>query len=548
VTEQAAHRVTKLPAALDRTYDGIVIGAGHHGLVLGSYLAKCGLDILLVDRRLHYGGGLSTQEATLPGFHHNLHSINHFHITETPWFKDLGLEDRVTYITPRYELGQPHLDGTALIFGRDLEETLANVARFSKKDAQTFRDWNRKAEEITRRIFLPERYAEPLPKPEREALLSKSAIGREFLAVCNRQPFDVVKELFENEHVQLLFLFKVSLFGTWLVDTLSKTSPMGSVIRAFDLESGYQLCQGGSFNLARGLMETFIAAGGRYEPQVHIDRILIEGGKATGIALADGRTVRAKQFVASCIDVHQTFEQMIGREQLPAEFLKKLDGFQYTKWALFGLHLALNEPVRLHSEKFDPNIHRTLKWSLGAETMDDLMAAHGDVVAGRMPEIIQFGAGPLSVLDPTQAPPGKATQYAWHVMPYEPHLEGQDHEDFKREFADKIIEKWSKYASNMTRRNILGQYVYTPREYAGTFPQMRGGDIFMGAFNAEQVMYNHFGYRTPVPGLYIGGSPAHPGGAISGGAGYIAAGIVARDIGAKLWWTPWDAGEALGKV
>jgi phytoene dehydrogenase-like protein len=537
-----------MSAALDKTYDGIVIGAGHHGLVLGCYLAKCGLDVLLVDRRLQYGGGLSTEEATVPGFYHNLHSINHFHIGETPWFKDLNLADRVTYITPRYELGQPHLDGTALIFGRDLEETLANVARFSRRDAATFRDWNRKAEEITRRIFLPERYADPLPRPERDALLNRSAIGRDFLAVTRRQPFDVVKELFENEHVQLLFLFKVSLFGTWLVDTLSKTSPMGSVIRAFDLQSGYQLCQGGSFNLARGLMETFIAAGGRYQPQVSIDRIVIEGGKATGIALADGRTVRARQFVASCIDVHQTFESMIGRAQLPAEFLRKLDGFQYTKWALYGLHLALNEPVRLHSEAFDPNIHRTLKWSLGAETMEDLMAAHKDVVAGRMPDIIQFGAGPLSVLDPTQAPPGKATQYAWHVMPYEPDLGGQDYEDFKREFADRIVEKWSRYASNMTRRNIIAQHVYTAREYVAEFPQMRGGDIFMGAFNAEQVMYNHFGYRTPVANLYMAGSACHPGGAISGGSGYVSAGIIARDLGLKLWWKPWDAAAALAAV
>ena len=252
-----------MAAALEKTYDGIIIGAGHHGLVLGSYLAKCGLDILLVDRRLKYGGGLSTEEVTAPGFYHNLHSINHFHISETPWFKDLNLADRVTYITPRYELGQPHLDGSALVFGRDLEETLANVTRFSKRDAATFRDWNRRAEEITRSIFLPERYSEPLPQAEREALLSQSAIGRDFLSVTRRQPFDVVQELFENEHVQLLFLFKVSLFGTWLVDTMSGTSPMGSVIRAFDLESGYQLCQGGSFNLARGLMETFIAAGGR---------------------------------------------------------------------------------------------------------------------------------------------------------------------------------------------------------------------------------------------------------------------------------------------
>src|ERR1700681_1197334 len=311
--------------ALARTYDGIIIGAGQHGLVLGSYLAKAGLDVLLVDRRLAYGGGLNTTEATLPGFYHNLHSINHFHITETPWFKDLHLDDRVTYITPRYELGQPHLDGTALVFGRDLEETLANVARFSKKDAATFRDWNRKAEEITRRIFLPERYAEPLPRAEREALLSKSALGRGFLGVSRRQPIDVVRELFENEHVQLLFLFKVSLFGTWLVDTLSMTSPMGSVIRAFDLESGYQLCRGGSFDLARGLMETFIAAGGTFQPPVAIDRIVIEGGRARGIALADGRTVRARQFVASTIDVHQTFETMVGRAQLPAAFAQRLD-------------------------------------------------------------------------------------------------------------------------------------------------------------------------------------------------------------------------------
>jgi phytoene dehydrogenase-like protein len=422
------------------------------------------------------------------------------------------------------------------------------VARFSKKDAATFRDWNLRAEEITRSIFLPERYAEPLPQAEREALLSQSAIGRDFLAVTKRQPFEVVKELFENEHVQLLFLFKVSLFGTWLVDTMSGTSPMGSVIRAFDLESGYQLCQGGSFNLARGLMETFIAAGGRYQPQVNIDKILIEGGKASGIVLHDGRTVRAKQFVASTLDVHQTFETLIGRAQMPAAFLKKLDGFQYTKWSLYGLHLAMHEPARLTSEAFDPNIGRTLKWSLGAESMEDLMAAHKDVMAGKVPSLVQFGCGPLSVIDPTQAPPGKHTQYAWHVMPLDPDLGEQDYEDFKEEFAEKIIEVFARYAPNMTRKNIIGQHVYTGREYVAEFPQMRGGDIFMGAFNAEQVMYNHFGYRTPIERLYMAGSAAHPGGAISGGSGYISAGIIARELGLKLWWKPWDAREALSKV
>ena len=534
--------------ALQKTYDGIVIGGGHHGLILASYLAKAGLDVLLVERRLTYGGGLCTREVTLPGFYHNLHSINHFHISETPWFKDLGLGERVTYITPRYEFGQAHRDGSALVLGRDLEESVANIARFSRKDAQTFRDWNRKAEKITRDILLAERYAEPMPQDEREALLKRHALGREFLDVANRQPLDVVRELFENTHVQLLFLFKVSLFGTWLTDTLSKTSPMGSVIRAFDLESGYQLCQGGSFNLARGLMETFIAAGGSFEPQVNIARIVIENGKATGIELADGSTVRARQFVASTLDVHQTFENLIGREQLPAAFLAKLDGFQYTAWSLFGLHLALNESPRFAAETFDPNVNRALKWSIGAETMEDLVSAHQDVQAGRVPTIVQFGSGPLSLLDPTQAPPGKHTTYCWHVMPLNPDIGGRSYESWKEEFADRIVECFARYCPNMTSKNILGRYIYTGREYVQEMINMRGGDIFMGAFNAEQVMYNHFGYRSPIPNLYNAGSAGHPGGAISGGAGYISAGLIARDLGLKPWWTPCDARTALEAI
>jgi len=532
-------------AALERTYDGVIIGAGHHGMILGSYLARSGLDILLLERRLDYGGGLCTREATLPGFYHNLHSINHFHITETPWFQDLGLADRVTYITPRHEFGQPHLDGTALVFGRDLEETLANVARFSARDAATFREWNRKAEEITANIFLPERYSEPLPRERREQLLARTQAGRDFLEVTRRQPLDVVEELFENEHVKLLFLFKVSLFGTWLVDTLSKTSPMGSVIRAFDLQSGYQLCQGGSFNLARGLMETFIAAGGRYQPQTHVARILVEGGKASGVELADGRTVRARQFVASTLDVGQTFNEMVGRAQLPEAFCHKLDSFQQTEWSLFGVHLALEESPAFAAAAFDPNVNRALKWSLGAETIDDLKSALADVRAGRPPRIVQFGSGPLSLIDPTQAPPGKHTTYCWHVMPLEPDLGGQSYEDFKEEYSERIIETFARYAPNMTRKNILARHVYTGREYASEMLNMRSGDIFMGAFNAEQVMYNHFGYRTPVPGLYMAGSAAHPGGAISGGAGYISAGLIARDIGAPIWWSPWDAETSL---
>ena len=376
-----------------REFDGIIIGAGHHALITGSYLAKAGLKILILERRLQYGGGLTTLEVTEPGFYHNLHSINHFHISDSPWFRDLQLGDRVSYVTPHYEFAMPLQDGRALVFSRDLEETVRNIARFSAKDAQTFRDWNRRAETVTREIFLPERFSEPLSQSEREQLLSRSAIGRDFLAVTKRQPLEVVNELFENEHVKLMFLFKVSLFGTWLVDTLGKSSPMGSVIRAFDLETGYQLCRGGSHNLARALMESYLVNGGTYRNQIEPVRVLIEGGRATGVECADGTLYRARQFVASGIDVHQTFETLVGRAQLPASYLAKIDAFKYTAWTLYGLHLALNEAPRYSSASWDPAIDYTLKYSIGAESIDDLMTAHGDVQAQRVPVADQFRRG-----------------------------------------------------------------------------------------------------------------------------------------------------------
>jgi phytoene dehydrogenase-like protein len=529
-------------------YDGIIIGAGQHGLVLGTYLARAGLRVALVERRQKFGGGLSTEESTLPGFKHNLHSINHFSITETPWYRDLELAASVPYITPRYEFGQPHADGTALVFSRDLDETVASISRFSPQDAKTFREWNGVAEEMTRRIFLKERFSQPMTEAERADVLGASGLGREFLALTQRQPGEVVEELFSDERIKVLFLFKLSLFGTVLHETLGTSSPLGSLIRAFDLATGYELCQGGSWNLARGLMEKFVAAGGVYLDDAHVSRIVVDAGRATGVELADGRVLRAGRFVASTVDVHQTFETMIGRDQLPAEYQAKLDRFHYTDWSLFGVHLALKEPPNYTSAAFDPNINSVLKYNVGSETVASLAKAHEEVEQGKVPSSVQFGAGALSVLDPSQAPPGQHTAYAWHVVPYAPDGDHENLKEIQASMTEAILDKWRVYAPNMTRDNVLGSYTYTAYEYSKEIINMRNGDIFMGALGADQVMHNHFGYRTPIEGLYMTGSAAHPNGAITGGAGYIGAGVIAADLGITPWWQPMDARTELADL
>lgn len=533
---------------MNTDYDGIIIGSGQHGLILGSYLSRCGLKIAVLERRLIYGGGLGTQEVTIPGFYHQLHSVNHFHITETPWYRDLQLAENVPYVTPRYDFAQPHRDGTALVFSRDIEETVASIGHFSKRDAETYREWNRKADLISDWIFLPERFSEPLPESERDALLGMSQIGRDFLEIINRQPLDAVRELFENEPVQLLILFKLSLFGTVLYDQVTSRSPMGALLRGFDHAAGYQVCIGGSVSLARGLAEAFVKAGGRLMTGAHVERIIVEAGRATGVELAGGRTLRARQFVASTIDVPQTFRKMVGFEQLPAAYQKKMENFKHTDWSLYGLHLCLKELPRHLGTEFDPNVNRAQKVNLGCESLEQLFALHAEVAAKKIPSRVSFGTGQITYFDPTQAPRGYHTAYAWHAMPYAPKGNPDNIEAVKEEFADRMIEKWREFAPNMTNDNILARFIWTANDYTKELINMVDGDIFMGSFRGDQTMWNHFGYRTPIQGLYMAGSPTHPGGAISGGGGYIAARIIAEDLGLKLWWQPVDARRNLEQL
>jgi phytoene dehydrogenase-like protein len=526
-------------------FDGIIIGSGQHGLVLGSYLGKLGLKVALLERRMMYGGGLSTIEPGPPGFYQNPHSINHFNITEAPWYSDLELSATVRYVTPRYDFAQPHADGTSLVFSRDAGETAASIARFSRADARTFLEWNKRADAISDAIFLAERYSEPLPEQERNELLSRSAVGRDFLEIIKRQPLDLINDLFENEKVRLLMLFKLSLFGTVLYDAVTENSPMGAAIRGFDLAAGYQVCVGGSWNLARGLMEAFIRHGGTFINHAEVSRITVDGNRATGVELADGRAFTAGSFVASTIDVPQTFTRLIGAEQLPAAYREKVDRFQQTAWTLFGVHLALKEAPSYVGSGFDPNVNRALKYNIGCETMDELFGLHQEVAEGRIPELISFGAGHITQFDPSQAPPGQHTAYAWHAMPYAPGGDPGNIEPVKAEFTQRILDKWRRYAPNLTPDNILHTFTYTANDYSREFINMVRGDIFMGSFAGAQTMWNHFGYRTPVAGLYMAGSPTHPGGAISGGAGYIVSRIIAEDLGLKPWWTPVDARSAL---
>jgi len=122
-------------------YDAIIIGGGHNGLILGNYLSKAGLRTVILERRLEIGGGLSTEEITIPGFLHNLHSHFHDTINVMPPYLDLRLEDfNARYVRPPVQAGIAPKGGQAITMHTELEKTCASIAKVSPRDARAYRE------------------------------------------------------------------------------------------------------------------------------------------------------------------------------------------------------------------------------------------------------------------------------------------------------------------------------------------------------------------------------------------------------------------------
>ena len=152
-------------------YDGIIIGAGHNGLILQAYLGKAGLKTICIERRPVAGGGLSTvEDPRHPGFLHNTHAFFQRAITTMPWYADLELERHgAHYIEPELNVALLTRDGGALEWWTDIDRTVASFGEFSRRDAETLRRWQHEFVPILRDILIPESRSVPMPPEERRS-------------------------------------------------------------------------------------------------------------------------------------------------------------------------------------------------------------------------------------------------------------------------------------------------------------------------------------------------------------------------------------------
>jgi phytoene dehydrogenase-like protein len=512
-------------------YDGIVIGAGHNGLIAQAYLARAGLKVISLDAGSVAGGGLTTvEDGNHPGFLHNLHSYFHRGITSMPWFTDLELARYgVEYIDNDLYVSVLQRDGNVIQWWDDFERTFQSFAAIDRDDAERLRYWRDQFIPITRDIIRPEAAAPPVEQAVRRARLEKSVGGRLLLQVGALSPYEFVSQEFRHPAIKAALLF---INGMREVDLRAKG--FGHHLPSlFATSAKVQTCRGGAVSLAHALVRSIEAAGGIVRTNAPVKRILRAGSRAVGVQLESGEELTASRCVVSSVNPQITFLDLMDRSQLPHGWAEKAERFEYNKLGpLFTLHLNLKEPpIYKASDRF-PEVQRSLMVIMGIDHSDtflDLVRCHDEGVMG--PTVL-WGGTP-TVLDPSQAPAGHHTAFMWEKTPYALRGSSSNWIDEKPKHAKRMLELWCQYAPNL-RTAIIDSFAQSPHETAIHNPNMREADVLIGAFKSGQIGIGRpfagaGDYRTFLDGLYLCGSSSHPGGNITGLPGYNAAHVIISD-------------------
>ena len=515
------------------TYDGIILGGGHNGLVLQAYASRAGLSTVCLEASETVGGGLATVEyPSGSGFLHNTHSFFHRGITRMPWYRDLELERfGASYLEPELNVALITREGVTLEWWTDFERTAASFQQLSHSDADSLRRWREEFKPIVKELLIPEARSPPLPAQERFEQLSKSSQGRRLLEVSQLSPLEFVLREFEHPVIQAGLLF---FNGLREVDL--RQAGFGHHIPALLASEGMaQLCRGGSRQLAKALVASVESAGGEIRAGDPPRQIRLAEGGPHVVETQSGERIEARQFIASSLNPQQTFLELLDPHQLPAEWKLKATEFRYNLLApLFSLNLNLTEPPRYRASESQPHLQDALMVILGLESVDRFHEIVSHHEAGTIPPTVMWGACP-SHFDPTQSPTGRQTAFMWEKLPYHLHGDPLNWDEFRDRHGKEMLDQWAEYAPNLTGA-LLDSFTRSPLDTERSLPNMRHGDLLVGAFANGQIGYHRpfpgaGHYRGHAKGLYLCGSCCHPGGNITGLPGYNCSQVLFADLG-----------------
>jgi len=515
-------------------FDVIVIGAGHNGLVTACYLQRAGLNVCVVEKNEWIGGAAVSRELTPGILYSNCSYVCSLFRPEI--MRDLEL--------PRHGLQVIAYEGGA-VFSRDGDYIASyrnhhlhrrEWARFSARDAEAYERYSR---DVTRQC----RFIQPLlmrtapdpasfrPRDLSEMLFLAKKLGelsaaeQAFMArFWTMSVSDFLDEYFEHD------LVKAALAISGIIGTaLGPMSPgtayvllhhyMGEV----DGNVGaWGYARGGMGAITRALAASFRASGGTIMTQAEVESIVVSGGRANCVVLADGRELRAATIVSNA-DVKRTFLKLVEPSHLPGEFVDAVRDFKI-RGSSGKVNIALDGlPDFPALPAGCPSIKGDLHFSDSIERME---RAYDDWKAGR------WSADPVldmmipTTLDATMAPPGKHFMSCF-VQYCPPKVEGRDWTDADRDgFGEAVVSQIAGHSPGF-RDRIIHMEIRTPRELEAEVG-LTEGNIFQGELTFDQLFFNrpvpgYAQYRSPVQDLWLCGSSTHPGGGVMGAPGRNAA-------------------------
>jgi len=515
-------------------FDFIVIGAGHNGLACAAYLARTGASVLVLERSARVGGGCHTEEATLPGFRHNICSVVHTNIPTSPVYRDLELERHgVRYVYPPHLRGTIFPDQRGIVMYREPARMAAELGRFSARDARTYTQLVEDYGEFIESTYLPLMYSPPLAPSLQTAQLERSEEGRALLQWQASTPVQLLDELFESEQVKVHFLARLTVLG-FAPDQFGQ----GWICLFRILKAEAPICVGGSEQLALGLRRALESHGGVVRTGLAVRRIRLQGKRAVGVELADGTRVDAAKAVITNVEPKKSFLQMVGEEHLPASFATRVKNYHSRGRSLFVLHLALSEPPRYRAAADNPAVNTAFSQEMFGATVEDQVRAYQEIAQGRAPRTEMLQVTVPTLFDPSQAPAGKHTAVVWQYAPYgvTDGWPGQ-----RDAYAAHLLDLWRSYAPNIAPDKILAMQIQDPSDTERINDNLVNGVDVVGDMTPDQMGYfrpfaGWSSYRSPVDGLYMCGGYCHPGGGVHAGAGHNAAGVIAEDFDLGKWW------------
>ncbi|MCP4356625.1 MAG: NAD(P)/FAD-dependent oxidoreductase [Chloroflexi bacterium] len=501
-----------------KDFDVIIVGGGHNGLACGAVLAREDFSVLVVERNLWLGGCVATREVTLPGFRHDMYGSSHVWIHLNEEFNKLkselaqyGLE----YIwADNHITGHPNHVGPGMIVYKDINKTVASIARYSEKDAQRYREIYDGFLEIKEGV-IANMFTSPGPPSMMTAVMENSEAGLEMLRNYRLSPKAFVKENFKDPHVQAFILGWAMAPQLWPFQEGGGQSfyVMIPAIHYF----GESIPRGGTDALPNALAQYIEARGGKVMTNATVDKFIISNNECKGVRLANGREFTASKAVVTSLDPKQTFLRLIDPDHLSPKFLRMVHNFSFGKVSIVRVHYALNEAPQF---KNGTDMSKTPFQRIFG-TMEDIEQQYAELGRNIPSKNPFLWTACWTVKDPSRAPDGKHTLIMDTFVSNKLPDGGRWTDELAKEYVDAVmLPKLQEYTTNMGRENILGEYIDHAESLAQDNWSLVNGTTTGGERTMTQSGYfrpfpGYSQYRSPIEKLWMTGPSTHPGAGIT---------------------------------